>query len=156
MVNSINKNSVFFQLLKETDRHDIAAHDGFLWLKERNSLKDYKIGFLVNNTSEKFVLPTQGAVQIGDKLLCPISPYRAFVLEKGFESGNVDEDINIVPVYEIDSIEVASYINLQAFEQERKENKKYVVATSREELEKLIENMECSSSLKNELTTTNI
>ena len=141
MVDAINKNSVFFQLLSERDRHDIAAHDGLMWSIEKKWLKDYKIGFLVNNTSERFVLPTRGAVQVGGMLLCPISPYRAFVLEKDFECDNVDENINIVPVYEIDSTEAVVYINSQAFEQERKGDKKYVVATSPQELEKLVENM---------------
>lgn len=81
-VEEMKKDSSFFQLLAIVDQHDIAAHDALVLAKERRILGEYKVAFLLNNTTEQFVLPAGGIVQYGTRLVCPISPWRGFVFDK--------------------------------------------------------------------------
>lgn len=64
------------------DQHDIAAHDALVMAKERHILGEYKVAFLINNTTEQFVLPAGGIVQYGTRLVCPISSWRGIVFDK--------------------------------------------------------------------------
>lgn len=131
----LNSNSVFYQFFSLTDQHDIAAHDGFLAAEEKNILRQYQISFLVNKSTEEIVLPTGGLTQCKYKIICPVTPKRAIVLD---DIQLVEEDgNNIVAVYEVEDQDVIHMINQMSFVQELKRDKKYVISGDRELLQRI-------------------
>lgn len=136
-VREINRNSVFFQLLTETDRHDIAAHDALIVAKERKLLKEFNVFFLSNTSSEPLVLPTGGIIQCGERLICPVTPWRAIVFDKC--AMPKEEEKTIIRLYEVTSIDTIKALNILAFKHESKHDRKYLVASSRQQLEKIVD-----------------
>lgn len=132
-LDEMTDSSELFQLFNGIDKHDIAAHDVLLMYNKNNLLKDYVVAFLDNISDEVMVLPTSGIIQIKDRLLCPISPYRAIVFVKMQEEldDKKDENLEII-VYEIDDVDTIHQINIQAFKQEEKNDRKYVVSNNKE------------------------
>lgn len=142
LLNEINENSRFFQLLSEQDQHDIAAHDTLILAKERELLGEYRVAFMINRTSEEMVLPTGGITQYGSRLICPISPWRALVFDKNIRNISDDENINFVTLFEVLSSEEIVMINREAMTQEICRNRKHIVATNRALLELLLKQIE--------------
>ena len=139
MIEEINENAVIFQFFSEFDRHNIAAHDTLLMAKEKNLLKEYTVAFLDNQSCEHLILPTGGIIQYGKKLVCPISPTRAIVfVEKDVNEGNVVQNRNYISVYEESSERTIHEINYAGIIQESRHNRKYIVGTNKEFLEKII------------------
>ena len=125
----LNGSSVFFQFFSSLDQHDIAAHDGFKIAKEKKVLRQYQIAFLDNRSSEELVLPTGGLIQLKYKIICPVTPRRAIVLDDVHFME--EEGKNIVGVYEVEDQEVIHKINQQSFIQEMIGDKKYVISGDR-------------------------
>lgn len=141
LLNEINGNSSFFQLLSEQDQHDIAAHDTLIMAKERELLGVYRVAFMINRTSEEMVLPTGGITQYGSRLICPISPWRALVFDKNIRNIS-DENINFVTLFEVISSDEIVLINRETMTQEMCRNRKHIVATKRALLELLLKQIE--------------
>jgi len=137
MVKEVNKNAVFYQLLSEVDKHDIAAYDVINVARKRNLLKEYRVAFMCNNSLEPMVLPTGGIVQYYGYLICPVTPWRAIVFDRNAEPE--EEDKRIIKLYEIAFAEEIKELNVLAFEQESKHDRKYIIASSRKQLENLRE-----------------
>lgn len=133
----LNSNSVFYQFFSLTDQHDIAAHDGFLAAQEKNILRQYRLSFMVNKSAEEIVLPTGGLTQCKYKIICPVTPKRAIVLD---DIQVVEEDgNNIVAVYEVEDQDVIHMINQMSFVQEMKRDKKYVISGDRMLLQRILD-----------------
>ena len=130
----LNSNSVFYQFLPLTDQHDVAAHDGLIMAREKNILRQYRISFLVNKSSEEIVLPTGGLTQYKYKIICPVTPKRAIVLD---DIQVIEEGKNIVAVYEVKDKDAIHMINQMSFIQEMKRDKKYVISGDRMLLQRL-------------------
>lgn len=109
-VKEVNKDSSFFRLLSTVDQHDIAAHDALVMAKERRLLGEYKVAFLLNNTTEQFVLPAGGVVQYGMRLVCPISPWRGLV----FDKNNITKRETEIGLFEIQTVNEINSINIEA------------------------------------------
>lgn len=137
-VEEMKHNSSFFQLLSIVDQHDIAAHDALVMAKERHILGEYKVAFLINNTTEQFVLPAGGIVQYGTRLVCPISPWRGIVFDKHIVTKSEAE----IRLFEFQTVNEIVDINTEAVRQEQVRNKKYVVASEKEVLRNLLNTLD--------------
>jgi hypothetical protein len=133
----LNCNSTFFQLFSKRDRHDIAAHDGYLMAQEKNILRQYRISFLDNKSSEELVLPTGGLTQCKIKIICPVTPRRAIVLDD--ISIEEEDERNLVAVYEIVDQEVIHRINQMSFIGEMKRDNKYIVSSDKGLLQSILD-----------------
>lgn len=126
-------NIELFQLFDDIDKHDIAARDGLLMANKNKLLKGYEVAFFDNISDEVLVLPTSGIIQLRDKLLCPISPCRAIVYVKKKEKIEDKNDANLeIKLIETDDVDSIHQINIQAFKQEDKNDRKYVVSNNKE------------------------
>ena len=126
-------NSELFQLFDNSDKNDIVAHDVLLIANKNKLLQDYVVAFLDNISGEVMVLPTSGIIQLRNKLLCPISPYRGIVFVKIQEELDDKKDENLeIKLFEIDDVDIIHQINIQAFKQEEKNDRKYVVSNNKE------------------------
>ena len=132
----MKNDSSFFQLLSIVDQHDIVAHDALVMAEEGRILGEYKVAFLLNNTSEQLVLPAGGIVQYGTRLLCPISPWRGLVFDK-----NIITEEAEIGLFEIQTVNELNNINMEAARQEQLRNKKYIVASKKDILRKLLEDL---------------
>lgn len=132
----LNSNSVFFQFFPRRDQHDIAAHDGYLMAQEKRILQQYHISFLVNKSTEELVLPTGGLTQCKNRIICPVTPRRAIVLDDIHIEE--EEGKNFVAVYEVDDQEVIHMINQLSLVQEMKRDKKYVISSNKNLLQNII------------------
>lgn len=135
-VEEMKNDSSFFQLLSKVDQHDIAAHDALVMAKERRILGEYKVAFLINNTSEQFILPAGGIVQYGTQLVCPISPWRGLVFDK-----NIITEEAEIRLFEIQTVNEIIDFNMESARQEQIRNKKYIVASKKEILRKLLDDL---------------
>lgn len=133
-VEAMKNDSCVFQLLSKVDQHDIAAHDALVMAKKRHILVEYKVAFLLNNATEQFVLPAGGIVQYGTRLVCPISLWRGFIFDK-----NIITEEAEIGLFEIQTVNEIININMEAARQEQLRNKKYIVASKKEILRKLLE-----------------
>ena len=136
-VEELKEYSCFFQLFSKVDQHDIAAHDALVMAKERHILEGYNVAFLQNNTTEQFVLPAGGIVQYGTLLVCPISPWRGLVFGKNIITRRETE----IGLFEIQTVNEIIKINTEAVKQEQLRNRKYIVASKKELLRKLLEDL---------------
>lgn len=127
-VEEMKKDSCFFSILSVVDQRDIAVHDALIMAKERHILGEYKVAFLLNNTTEQFVLPTGGIVQYGRRLVCPISPWRGLVFDKNITAQNEQE----IRLFEVTTDDEINHINIEAVRQEKLRNKKHIVASKAE------------------------
>ena len=136
---SINNNSSFFQFYSELDRHDIAAHDGYIMAKEKNLLGSYAIAFLDNSSDEELLLPTGGITQVGSRLLCPVTPRRAIVLDDII----MDSYGSTIPlaVYEISDYKTIHDINRLSVIQEQRRDGKYIVSRNKQLIEEIIDEL---------------
>lgn len=135
LVEKVNENSVFFQFLSKTEQHSCVAHDTLEMAKGKGLLREYKVAFLINHTTEQFVLPVGGAVQYCEEaLLCPISPWRGIVFNKKIKARKDQE----ILFFEISTVDEVININMEAIRQEQRRNKKYIVASEAEILKKLL------------------
>lgn len=132
----LNSNSVFFQFFSKRDQHDIAAHDGYLMAQEKSILQQYQISFLVNKSTEELVLPTGGLTQCKNRIICPVTPRRAIVLDDIHIEE--EEGKNFLAVYEVDDQEVVHMINQLSFIQEMNRDKKYVISSNKNLLQNII------------------
>lgn len=133
---AINSNSIYYQFYPETDRHDFAAYNCLNMLEESNLMKYYSVSFLDNMTEEEFVLPTGGAIQYENNLICPITPTKAIYFDIN-KSSFEDEKI-IVGVFPVEDPDFIRLLNIMSFQQEYERDRKYVVASSRGQLESLV------------------
>lgn len=116
------------------DQRDIAVHDALVMAKERRILGEYRVAFLINNTIEQFVLPAGGIVQYGTRLVCPISPWRGIVFDKHIAIKSGAE----IGLFEFQTVNEIVDINTEAVRQEQAGNEKYIVASEKEILRKLL------------------
>ena len=135
LLDRINKKSVFFQFLPPKDGHDYAVVEGYNMVKNQRVFAESGVALIDNVTSEEFILPAGGIIQVGNSLICPITPYKAIMLEL---SNDIEDDQKI-KIYLAEKKESIREINLAALEQETNRNKKYVVSTSKELLKTIVE-----------------
>lgn len=76
------------------------------------------MAFLLNNTTEQFVLPAGGIVQYGTRLVCPISPWRGFVFDK-----NIITEEAEIGLFEIQTVNEIIDFNMESARQEQIRNK---------------------------------
>lgn len=121
-----NKSSVYLQFLSLQDQHDYTAVEAYNMLKRHGALDSCNIAFLDNRSSEEFILPTGGITQVENHLICPVTPYKAILLD----FADSLEDTRNTIVYTEAGSGIIRKINIEAFEQEMNRDKKFVVATN--------------------------
>ena len=140
---SMKASSTFFQLFDVTSQHDVAAQNGYVTACELGLLKNYKVGFVLNEAEESMVIPTGGVVQLGMSLYCPLTPRRGICFissaNKKFYADNQ------IPVMSIGD-EMINKINVMSFKQERERDKGYIASDRYETLSGLVTN--CLISLQ--------
>lgn len=148
MLKSLNRNSVFFPLLKKQDQHNCAAVLGVELANKKGLMNDWHITFSINNSNTPFVLPLLGLYQISYKtnecilLNMPISPNHAITLfPKKFREEFVEN--NNVKLFNLSDDASVHTLNLFAFQSEEKNNNKYIISNKKEEIELLINDRFC-------------
>lgn len=135
LLKEMQLSSSFFEIFSEVKQHDIAARDGLVLAKEKHLLQGYRVAFLINNTDEEFVLPTGGVVQHKKFLICPVSPKRAIVFDDRKNTNLCEGEIAL---FEINDEYEIKDINVQSFRQEENGDKKYIVATNKNILKRIL------------------
>mgnify|MGYP007101904271 CR=1 FL=1 len=140
MVSTLEETSIAFPLLSEQDRHDYSAVAGIALAERRNLLGRFYLTFTVNKTEIPFVLPMCGVYSFKlkgfDLIILPISPSIAITLvdkagKNQFSHGDT------VYMFSLEDEILVNRFNLRAFMTQCKEQCGYVVASTREMLEKL-------------------
>lgn len=84
MLTSIKGNSIYFQFMTKQNQHDYAVTSGLIFSQEKNLFSEYGITFLVNKTSNPFILPLCGVFSYCQNekrmIFVPLSPYLSVVL----------------------------------------------------------------------------
>ena len=115
--------------------HDFTVADALNLMQQDNFLNSYKITFLFNRTADEILLASDGYThfQAGQEiiLIIPVSPKIAFLLYQGTDI----YDGKIIHV----NIENLSQLNQITVEQQRQRKHGYVLASKKEQLEKVIE-----------------
>lgn len=115
--------------------HDFTVADALNLMQQDNFLNSYKITFLFNRTADEILLASDGFThfQAGQEviLIIPVSPKIAFLLYQGTDI----YDGKIIHV----NIENLSQLNQITVEQQRQRKHGYVLASKKEQLEKVIE-----------------
>jgi len=129
----------FDELLKVQEKHDYIALHGMELLKENKLLDNiYQAGVIDNISNLDFVLPANGIVQFcKESLFCPLTPKRGIIFEPAI--GKADD--TATPPLKVDEDFVLN-LNIMAIEQERKREKRYVIARDKEMLQFLINQMD--------------
>lgn len=135
----MKEKNTLFSILPEIMKHDIVAEGGIKLAEKANLLSEYKVAFLVNTSGEEMMLPTGGLMTIKNKICCPVSPIRAFVLE--YKGQHDDLMSNTVNVYSVEDKKTIQDMNKRIIEQERSRDKKFVVSRNRESLVELLKEM---------------
>lgn len=112
-------------------QHDYVSVGAYEMVGELESFEDYRIAFLDNKSSEELVLPSTGIITFSERIICPISPLKAIIIEG--DVGNSESDKYVINIYDIKNSKEIRHINLAAFAQEKKRGCKYIVS-SREDL----------------------
>lgn len=139
LLERIKKKSTYFQFLPAQDEHDYAVVETYNMIKQNGTLGNYSLAFVDNKSSEEFILPTGGIIQVGDSLICPVTPHKAIDLELRKE----EEYNGRIKILLIEDRDVVRKINIAAFDQELSKDRKYVVSTSKELLKVILEQYNC-------------
>lgn len=143
MIKGINKNSIFFHLLDEQTKHNVAVIKGLEVASQIVRIKeDFTPTILLNKTIEPFILPTCGMysfqrLDTGEKyIILPFSKYQAvYFIDNNFvQPFQIGNGIKRATISEI---EVVNFCNQRAFQTQISRKSGYVVAHSKELLEEL-------------------
>lgn len=132
MLERADSESDFSQLLPEYGKHDYTAIMGVTLAHNNGLFDNYNVG--IGTTEKSFVLNSDGMVQYGKNIICPISPQRAFILIYT----DKPQSATYIPV--MDLTEETDDINIMSFRFEQKYNNKFIIAESEEILNELIQN----------------
>lgn len=136
MLSLIDQNSVFFQFLRQRQRHDLAVREAFGLAQASGLFSEYLITFMVNSTDLSFVLPTGGLYTFKNIINCPITPYRAVTLvKKGSSVASELLDGDTCRVFLANSKEHIMKMNIRAFFEEIHKDSQYIVAPQQKALE---------------------
>ena len=135
MFNSVYEDLIFKEFFTLQQIHDFTVADSFKKMQQDNFLNNYKITFLFNRTADEILLASDGYTQYqaGKEivLIVPISPKMAFILYQGTDI----YDGKIVQA----NVECLSRLNAITVEQQKQRGQGCVLASKKEQLEKVIE-----------------
>ena len=140
-LDSINKNSIFFQFYNSSDQKAIAILYGLEESDRQKILDDYHVTLTVNKTSKPFILPISGVYSYKiNGYTCfslPVSPKIAITL---FETAGIHliEMDNIIRLFLINIEEYIVELNGLAFRRQCSQNYGYVISPSRNTLVELL------------------
>lgn len=132
---SVYEDLIFKEFFALQQIHDFTVADSFKLMQQDNFLKNYRITFLFNYTDDEILLASDGYTQYqaGQEivLIVPISPKIAFMLYQGTDiyDGKI--------VYA--NMEYLSRLNGITVEQQKQRGQGCVLASKKEQLEKVIE-----------------
>ncbi len=142
---SISKESVYLQLLRTQDQHDVTV-SSMINLKPANkTFGGYLSTLLINFTDEPFVLPAMGAFSyhyFNSRFInIPINPYIAILFIENNEPSRyiIDGKMSIA---RIDDIDIVKDINETAFISEVVGNRRWIVSPNKKELLELKRNFD--------------
>ena len=140
-VDSINKNSIFFQFFSPADQHTLAIAQGITEAEKHRVFDNFRVTFTVNKTAKPFVLPIgglysyslNGYVHVG----LPVSPQIAITL---IENAGIPflEKKSITRLYLITEDKYVAELNRFAFQEQCKRNDGYVISPVKDVLEELL------------------
>lgn len=135
MFMSVYENGTFKKIVALQQIHDFTVADSFKLMQQDSFLENYKITFLFNYTDDEILLASDGYTQYqtGQEifLIVPISPKIAFMLYQGTDI----YDGKIVHA----NMEYLSRLNGITVEQQKQRGQGCVLASKKEQLEKVIE-----------------
>lgn len=135
--NEVDKNSDYFSLIHERDRHDYVACVGIELAEERKILDAFTVTISMNTTNTPFILPTCGiysfAINDDVVILLPVSKSLALTMVMNKSRENDNPQNNRV-YYEFDDDSIIMQFNKKAFKQQIEEGTGYVVSADYEEL----------------------
>lgn len=151
ILKTLLENSFSSNLFPLQHNRNFAAYIGIETARKEGFYSDYLITFMKNKSSVPFVLPCYGAydfgLEDGQYINMPITPKISIVFVPKEASEKYIEN-NKIKMIEIEKDELIDQLNTQAFLREMQTNKRGVVATSREQLQKIAEkfnkNIKCS------------
>lgn len=132
MLESINRNSVYFQFLPEQTKHDLTVKHTIETAVNQDVFSDYLVTFMLNCSRVPFVLPMSGVYSYGMcDLICnnlPITPTCSIVMVN-FEYGasKFIENGKVKLLRSSDDEKIYG-LNKKAFQEEGKINKRGIVS----------------------------
>ena len=140
-IESLNKHSVFFQLLNPTDQHTIAISQGMEESQKKKIFDGYRVTFTVNKTAKPFILPISGFYNYSlngyTHVSLPVSPTVAITM---IESAGIPfiEKEGVTRMYRITQEKHVVEFNKFAFKEQCHQNYGYVISPSKDALEELL------------------
>ena len=140
-IDSINKNSVFFQFLNPADQHTLAISQGIMEAEKQKVFDSFRVTFTVNKTEKPFVLPISGLYSYSlnghAHVSLPVSPQIAITLIKNTGISFIEKD-GITRMYLITEEKYVTELNGVAFREQCKQGYGVVISPTKEALEELL------------------
>ena len=138
---SMNNNSVCFQLFNTTDQHTIAISQGMAEVEKQKIFDDYRVTMTVNKSTKPFILPIcglyyymlNGYIHIS----LPVSPRIAITLIESAGISSIEKE-GITSLYLINKEKHVIQLNEIAFQQQCKQHYGFVISPSKDALEELL------------------
>ena len=143
-MDSIKKNSVFFQFFSPADQRTLAISQGIMEAEKQKVFDIFRVTFTVNKTAKPFVLPIGGLYSYSQKgyahVSLPISPQIAMTL---IENAGIPflEKEGITRLYLITEDKYVTKLNGFALREQCEQDYGCIISPSREALEELL--MKC-------------
>lgn len=140
-MDSINKNSVFFQFFSPADQRTLAISQGIMEAEKQKVFDHYRVTFTVNKTEKPFILPISGLYSYSlngyAHVSLPVSPQIAITLVDNAGIPFVEKE-GITRLYLIAEDKYVTKLNGFAFRQQCKQGYGVVISPAKEALEELL------------------
>ena len=140
-MDSINKNSVFFQFFSPTDQHTLAISQGIMEAEKQRVFDSFRVTFTVNKTEKPFILPISGLYSYSlngyEHVSLPVSPRIAITLIENAGIPFIEKD-GITRMYLIAEGKYVTELNRFAFRQQCKQGYGVVISPTKKALEEMI------------------
>lgn len=140
-IDSIGKNSVFFDLFSQTDQHTMAILQGMQEAQKLRLFDDYRVTFTVNKTKKPFILPISGVYFYSlngfAHATLPVSPHVALSLIEASGIPFIEKE-GITRLYLVMQEKHITKLNRFALQEQCKQNYGYVISPVKDALEELL------------------